>query len=121
MADKSMNVVIHSAFRRDFRPVEQALEAVCYTMRVRSSSRPRGRTSTLSSLSITRAKPNRRPALKAVGVKDEVIAKMDTEHEQMAQSSPSNAAFDKLGAPGLRRSGWCACRTSRRDIDPLRR
>jgi hypothetical protein len=54
-------------------------------------------------------------------VKDEVIAKMDTEHEQMAQSSPSNAAFDKLGAPGLRRSGWCACRTSRRDIDPLRR
>ena len=102
MADKSMNLVIHSAFRRDFDRFEQAL------------SKPSADNARAVQLKTAWANFHAQlvahhqgehriawPAFKAVGVKDKVIAKMDTEHEQMAQKlAVANAAFDKLGTSG---------------------
>jgi hemerythrin-like domain-containing protein len=103
MADKSMNLVIHSAFRRDFDRFEQALSKPSAEDDARAV-RLKTAWANFHAQLVDHHQGEHRiawPALKAVGVKDEVIAKMDTEHEQMAQKlAVANAAFDKLGTPG---------------------
>jgi hypothetical protein len=103
MADKSMNLVIHSAFRRDFDRFEQALSKPTAEDNARAVQLKTAWANFHAQL-IEHHQGEHRiawPALKAVGVKDEVIAKMDTEHEQMAQKlGVANAAFDKLGTSG---------------------
>jgi hemerythrin-like domain-containing protein len=103
MADKSMNLVIHSAFRRDFDRFEQALSNASAADNAHVA-RLKTAWANFHAQLVEHHQSEHRiawPALKAVGVKDEVIAQMDTEHEQMAQKlAVANAAFDKLGTPG---------------------
>jgi hemerythrin-like domain-containing protein len=103
VADKSMNVVIHSAFRRDFDRFEQALSKPSAEDNARAVQLKTAWANFQAQLVEHHQGEHRIawPALKAVGVKDEVIAKMDAEHEQMAQKlAVANASFDKLGTPG---------------------
>jgi Hemerythrin HHE cation binding domain len=103
MADKSMNLVIHSAFRRDFDRFKEALSEPSAADNARAVQLKTAWANFHAQLVEHHQSEHRIawPALKAVGVKDEVIAQMDSEHEQMAQKlAVANAAFDKLGTPG---------------------
>jgi Hemerythrin HHE cation binding domain len=103
MADKSMNLVIHSAFRRDFDRFEKALSQPSAADNAHAVPIKAAWANFHTQLVAHHQSEHRIawPALKAVGVTDEVIAQMDTEHEHMAQKlAVANAAFDKLGTPG---------------------
>jgi hemerythrin-like domain-containing protein len=103
MADRSMNAVIHSAFRRDFDRFEKALSKPSAEDNAHAVQLMAAWGNFRAQLVEHHESEHRIawPALKAVGVSDDVIAQMDAEHDQMAQKlAVANAAFDKLGTPG---------------------
>jgi len=95
--------VIHSAFRRDFDRFEKALSKPSAEDNAHAVQLMAAWANFRAQLVEHHESEHRIawPALKAVGVSDDVIAQMDAEHDRMAQKlAVANAAFDKLGTPG---------------------